>query len=564
MQTIPSTDIVDQPIPERRAPSTFAEEVRQRLENAPAARRIVIARRSFLGRIEYRTHDYGELCQASQSVAAGLRRRGVVPGTRTLVLVKPGFDFFTVLLALLDAGAVPVLIDPGIGTRQMMRCIRDARVEAMIAEPRAFLLRLLRPAHFSFLKAAVSTGSIRVPGAIPLGELRIAAEPAQPARRAPDDVAMIGYTSGSTGPSKGVAMTYENLAAAAEMFRALGGDDDGMDLIALPPLALVSILQARSLVMPDLDYRRLASARPEDLVDAIRTHRVTTCFGSPIVYRNLARHCVEHGIQLESVKRAFCAGAPVPLDTLRQFSKILPPASDLVTPYGATEAMPLCAIGAREILRETAHATESGAGVCIGRPLDGTHVKVIRLTDGVIEQWDPSLELAPGRIGELVVQGPQVTAHYLDDPRATRRAKIVETRPDGTEVIWHRMGDLGRFDPAGRVWFCGRTQHVVRKRGKSFYPVCVEGLFNSEPDIHRTALVGYDTKRGHELALVVEPESRPSRSAWRHRAEELRAIARRHGIPLTRVILHPRPLPTDRRHNSKIDRLALARWAARR
>jgi acyl-CoA synthetase (AMP-forming)/AMP-acid ligase II len=316
--------------------------------------------------------------------------------------------------------------------------------------------------------------------------------------------------------------------------------------------------------MPDIDYAKLARARPADLVHAIETHDVTTSFGSPIVFRNLARYCSERRITLSSMKRMFCAGAPVGPETLRQLASVLPQTSRIWTPYGATEAMPLCAIDADEVLQETAAATRRGAGTCVGRPLDGTRVKVIRLTDRAVTRWDSALELGPGEVGELVAQGTQVTSRYFRNPRADRLAKIVETTPDGAEVVWHRTGDVGRFDDRGRVWLHGRTKHVVRHRGETYYPVCVEGIFNAEPGVRRTALIGYRGKRGAELVLVVEPDpaTRPRTArSWR---DALLAVGRRHGIPLTRVVFRRRPLPTDRRHNSKIERLALSRWARKR
>lgn len=540
---------------------TLTHDVVDRIRSAPDSRRILVAKRSRRGTIEYRRYTYAQLAQATRATCAGLRNEGIGKGTRTLVLVKPGFDFFTVILALGAVGAVPVLVDPGVGLAQMVSCIGAAGVSAMIAEPRAFLLKLLRPKQFSTVRTSISAGGW-FPGAIRLARLRERDEEFEAAPRDPGEVCMIAFTSGSTGAPKGVEMTYGNVTASNALFADLGGDDeDGMDLIALPPLAMISIIHARSLVMPDIDFTALASARPEDLLHAIREHRVTTSFGSPVVYRNLARHCVERGISLPSLRRAFSAGAPISLDVIRDFAQIMAPGSELITPYGATEALPVTSIGGHEILRETAAATRQGAGTCVGRPLGDTQVKIIAATEGPIAAWDPALELAVGETGEIVVSGPQVTTSYFGLPRATELAKIVDERPDGTRVVWHRMGDIGRFDEAGRLWFCGRKAHVVVHDGRTFYPVCVEGIFNAEPDVFRCALVGYRGRAGPELALIVELVEGDRPKDPRRRRDELLQIARRHDVPLTRVIFHGKPLPTDRRHNSKIERTRLAEWA---
>jgi acyl-CoA synthetase (AMP-forming)/AMP-acid ligase II len=512
----------------------------------------------------FKAYTYQQLAADVACVSNGLVRHGVGKHSRVLVLMKPGFDFFSVLLSILAVGAVPVLIDPGVGIKQMLSCIRDADIHAMVADPRAFLLKLLQPKAFSGIKVSISSGSQRLPFAIPLKQLRQDAAVFEPVQRKPDDVCVIAYTSGSTGPAKGVEFTCANMQGSLDIFSAMvGASDDDIDLLCLPALALISIALARSMVLPAIDYTNLAGADPAIILAAIRRGKVTVSFGSPVVFRNLARHCKRHNVELPQIKIACSGGAPIALETVSTFHSLMK-GGKFLTPYGATEALPATSISADEILSGAAEITANGGGTCVGKPLGPTKIKIIAITPEAIPNWKNGLELERGAIGEIIVSGPQVTKRYLHRHRETRLAKILESQEDGNETLWHRMGDTGYLDEQGRLWFCGRVKHIVKHNGREYYPVSVEGIFNTEPDIWRTALVGFQRNAEDHMALIVEfnEKSKPANPA--QRKKELAGIAEAHALPITDIIFYPGALPTDRRHNSKIERTQLAEWAKRR
>jgi acyl-CoA synthetase (AMP-forming)/AMP-acid ligase II len=249
----------------------------------------------------------------------------------------------------------------------------------------------------------------------------------------------------------------------------------------------------------------------------------------------------------------------VPWPVLDRLQKVLSPSAEIHTPYGATEALPVSSITGREVLDKHQARSRRGAGTCVGTPLPGVTLRVIRITDEPIERWSDDLIVPAGRIGEIVVAGEVVTREYFGQPEATALAKI----RDG-ERFWHRMGDVGYLDQVGRVWFCGRKAHRVLAAGGTMFTVPCEAVFNEHPSVFRSALVGVGRPGMQRPVIVVEPEAGkfPRGSRRRLFAAELQELGQ--GGQLTREIrdvLFHRSLPVDVRHNAKINREKLAVWA---
>ncbi|MDJ0723398.1 MAG: AMP-binding protein, partial [Desulfobacterales bacterium] len=233
--------------------------------------------------------------------------------------------------------------------------------------------------------------------------------------------------------------------------------------------------------------------------------------------------------------------------------------AEVHTPYGATEAVPIASIGSREILSETRALSEKGYGMCVGRSLAHTRIRIIRISDDPITEWDDDLRVPDGEIGEIVVRGDLVTRGYYALPRADALAKIA----DGHH-LWHRMGDLGWQDRQGRIWFCGRKSHrVVTPRG-DMYTIPCETVFNNHPAVFRSALVGIGQPPDQEPVICIE--RRPDRAARvTDLKKELLALAAANQLTaaIRNVLFHP-AFPVDVRHNAKIFREKLAVWAASR
>jgi acyl-CoA synthetase (AMP-forming)/AMP-acid ligase II len=311
-------------------------------------------------------------------------------------------------------------------------------------------------------------------------------------------------------------------------------------------------------VIPQMDFTRPGSVDPRTIIDTITRYGATTMFGSPALINRVGRYGAEQGIRLPTLKRVISAGAPVPAAVLERFSRMLEPGVEIFTPYGATESLPVCSIGSREILEETSRITSQGGGVCIGKPVAGMRVELIRISDEPIAVWSDDLKVAAGQVGEIVVQGPQVTRSYYQRPEADRLAKM--NGPAGG--FFHRMGDLGRLDEQGRLWFCGRKSHRVETAAGSLFTIPVEAVFNTHPAVFRSALVGVGPQGNQQPVVCIELENGVTDNHDTLR-NELLAIAAKHShtAGITTILFHP-AFPVDIRHNAKIFREKLAVWAA--
>ncbi len=508
--------------------------------------------RDAAGRVLWNHLTFGELNGLADEYARGLLARGVSQGDRVSLLVKPCLEFIPLVFALFKLGALPVLIDPGMGRKQFLSCMERIQPRVLIAEPVVHLLKVFFSGSFRSVEVAIKTGRR---GASSLEHIRQAApEPFATVPSQRHDEAAILFTSGSTGPAKGVTYTHGVFDAQRRSIQQMYDIQPGeIDLACFPLFGLFSMAMGMTVVIPDMDPTKPAKADPKKLVEAIQTQGCTSAFGSPAIWKNVALVCREQGTRLPSLRRILMAGAPVPTWMHEAFREVLSSGAELHTPYGATESLPVSSIGSAEVLAETQHRTREGGGFCVGQPAPGIEVRIIRITDAPIPTWSDDLEIPRGEIGEICVSGPVVTWEYKEEPEHTAAAKIWrEGEP------FHRMGDLGFLDEAGRLWFCGRKSHRVRVAdGSEMYTVPCEAIFNEHPAVYRTALVGVE---GEPVIVVeLEPGGEVDRTVV---ADELLALGAAN--PLTRriqrVLFHP-AFPVDVRHNAKIHRGELADWA---
>jgi len=517
------------------------------------------------GRVNYAHLTFRQLDDDCDHVAHGLESVGIGRGTRTVLMVPPSLDFFALTFALFKVGAVPVLIDPGMGIRNLGRCLAEAQPEGFIGTLKAHIARRLLGWARKSLRVTVTTA--RRFGLADHGLARVRNLGARRGARAiaptqAAEMAAILFTSGSTGVAKGVVYTHGIFAAQVEMLRNLYGIEAGeMDLATFPLFALFGPALGMTAIIPDMDSTRPGSVDPRKIIEAIEDWGVTNMFGSPALIDRVGRYGVAHDVHLPSPRRVISAGAPVAARVIERFTSMLEPGVEVFTPYGATEALPVASIGTAIILNETRHQTDGGAGVCVGAPVQGIDVRIIPITDEPIAKWDDGMALPPGSIGEIVVQGPVVAQAYFNRPRADSLAKVRDSR---TGRNWHRMGDVGYLDDRGRLWFCGRKSQRVMTAGGTLFTIPCEAIFNTHPDVARSALVGVQREGVKCPVVCIELDSSRPRRPVAAILAELAAMAQQH--PHTRVIrtfLRHRGFPVDIRHNAKIFREKLAVWAGR-
>lgn len=526
------------------------------------------------GGTRYQEISYAELDAMSDAIARGLTELGIGKGVRTALMVKPSVPFFALTFGLFRAGAVPVMIDPGIGTRQLKICLGEAAPEAFIGIPAAHAARALLGWAKGSVQTLVTVGPRWFWGGHRLRDVQargaaLAAEASGPfvADTRRGELAAILFTSGSTGAPKGVCYTHGTFVSQVEQIRAMYDIQPGeIDLPTFPLFALFDPALGMTTIIPDMDARHPAKADPQKILSAIRQYGCTNMFGSPALLETLSRYAAPRGEQVPTIKRVISAGAPVPATVMRRMHKLLGDDAEIVTPYGATESLPVASIGSHEVLTETATQTDRGAGVCVGRPVPGIALSIIGIDDGPIAAWRDELLVPQGEIGEICVRGPQVTERYHGRDAATKLAKI--PHPEGGVV--HRMGDVGYLDERGRLWFCGRKKHRVETKYGTMFTVPTEAVFNTHPDVRRCALVGVGPEGAKKPVVIVEIEKLDHRGLPNERdenelASELRALAVQHDHTQNVVVFRFVPaLPVDIRHNAKIRREELAVWASTR
>lgn len=517
--------------------------------------------RNSAGRVRYVHYTFQQLDRASDRLAHGLSNLGIRRGVRTVLMVKPSLEFFGLTFALFKIGAVPVFVDPGMGIRNLGKCLAEAQPEAFIGIPKAHLARMLFGWARATLRTLVTVGRRGFWGGLSLADLRCSDRPFDVVQPPAEEMAAILFTSGSTGIPKGAVYTHGIFTAQVELLRQTYRIEPGeIDLTTFPLFALFGPALGMTAVVPEMDATRPAQADPRKLLTAIEDFGVTNMFGSPALLNRLARFGADQELWLPTLRRVISAGAPVAAKILERFVTALPPGVQVFTPYGATEALPVCSIGSDEILQRTRHATADGRGVCVGPPVAGMVARIIPIRDEPIPSWSPELVQPIGTIGEIAVRGPVVTGRYFQRQAATDLAKIPDPDRGGW---WHRMGDLGYMDEEGRVWFCGRKTHRVRTAKETLFTIPCEGVFNAHPAVYRTALVGVGPPGADALpVLCVELEPGIHKSHHQQIKRDLLELGSRHSNTSSiRNILFRSSFPVDIRHNAKINRERLALWA---
>lgn len=508
------------------------------------------------------TLTYAELENRSNAIAAGLKLYGIVQGTRAVLMVRPSPEFFLLMFAMFKIGAVPVLVDPGIAKSALKKCLQEAKPEAFVGISIAHVARIVLGWANKTNRLNVTVGKRWFWGGKTLQQIESDGANAnnQMAATAPDHVAAILFTSGSTGIPKGVVYRHRHFVAQIELLReAFDTKPGGVNLPTFPPFALFDPALGLTSIIPDMDPTKPASADPKKLHHAINKFGVDQLFGSPALVAVLAKY----NQKLPGILRVTSAGAPVPADVVSKMRDLLPENGRLWTPYGATECLPVAVIESRE-LQNTREQTEQGAGTCVGRPMLANTVRIIAISDEAIPDWTDNLLLANGQVGEITVAGPTATDEYFARPEATALAKIRERLSDGTERIIHRMGDLGWIDQQGRLWFCGRKSHRVETTQGPLFTEQVEPVFNTHPEVKRTALVGVGKPGEQTPVLCVELHEDASSHKQEKIQRELEKIGNAfvHTGNIHRFLFHP-GFPVDIRHNAKIGREKLAMWATK-
>lgn len=447
-----------------------------------------------------KTASFEELEHRTNVLASEFSARGIGHGDKVLLAMPVGITLYACLAALWRLGAVVVFPEPAMG-------LAGVRHAARVTQPKAFL----------------ATGWYRLLGwflpelrALPMRIIPLAKDRGGDAEAAPqsaisaDDIALVSFTSGSTGVPKAIARSHAFMMAQSDAIRPLlrPGPDGGRDLVAFPVFVLVCLALGVTSVLPAWKLTRQNRASAQEVHDQIRRFGVTRLLVPPVICETLSR-----AGSLPNLNTIFTGGGPVFPDTLNRLAG-LSPGLRMVAVYGSTEAEPIAHLEYSSISADDLTRMKAGGGLLAGTPVPQVDVRI----EG----------------GEILVAGPHVNESYLDT------SQNPETKQKHNGRTWHRTGDAGQFDDEGRLWLLGRTQ--ARVSGTD--PFAVETAARFWPGAYRSALAEIDGKS--VLAVAGDAAHLPH---WKKAAHAMGVHDVRHVVQI----------PLDRRHGSKTDYTALKR-----
>ncbi|KAJ3083237.1 hypothetical protein HK102_001177, partial [Quaeritorhiza haematococci] len=550
----------------------------------------------------WRQLSYGELHRESQRCAEVLRAAGVQKGDRVLFLVPPSPETLITFFALLEVEAVPLSVNPLIGFWPFLRAIKSARPSALIAPLFLYPLLAIFPSYFASIQLRFVTS--RPPVSIPsvtdtlipcvrvdaktLKYPAITEKSTPPSKTANDDSdfindpifssGILAFTSGSTGHPKPVHFTPSMFTSQRDIIFAsqpLLASPNTTALVGVVPWVILIVASGTTVALPTFNIAKPAHGRPTQLLRTLRDIKeINVMIASPVVWTNLAGHCVENGMKVPgSVELGLCGGMTLSLRNHQRILDALAEGSRFCLLYGSTEAQPIAGVYSHEILdAEHVRNAKMGGGYCAGKVADGCELKIMRLEFGPVPEFDPKMEMPTGEYGEIILTGSTVSTHYADKS-ANHRSKITEhlTLPSGapTTRIWHRTGDTGYLDSNGFLWFCGRAAHTLRTHHngdrKIIPSACVEIVVDEHPAVYRSALVGIGEDRENVTPLlIIELKDRKGMGEEEKKRiakeilERVDGTTRFRGL-IRHVWFYAGTFPTDATHNSKIRRELLCK-----
>lgn len=513
-------------------PVDLGTEVRKRAQISPSDIAItVMGKRGQELRV-----SWGLLDKRIQEFSAGMLLAGIRSGDRIAFLIPPGPELIALIYAAWNVGACIVIADSGLGARGLIRALRGAHPDHVFAIPRAMpLTRFLQVPGLRISSKDLSTFACA-----DAGNASTAFDP--------DSDGAVVFTSGSTGPAKGVRYSRARISATVKVLKEhYSLTDSDVIIAAFAPWAVFGPALGVGSVLPHMDLSSPSSLTYSSVKAAISQANGTLLWASPAALRNVVETAPENVQQPKqdsrshsSIRLILSAGAPVPSSLLMAVTELFPGAQ-LRTPYGMTEALPLTDIDLDDIIElENLAQDPVHAGVPVGKPIEGVQIR--------IAPWQDPTTLVdiPDVMGEIVIMSDHMRSSY--DNLAFTQASA------SYFPGWHRTGDVGHLDSHGNVWVEGRKSHVITTSQGPLTPVPVEQRVEKLPNVYQSACVGVGPAGNQTVVVVVVLVGNIPDTELE---DSIRAVA---GTSVA-AVLRRSTLPMDIRHNAKINREKLAHWA---
>ena len=513
---------------------TIGEILSQQAQLRPAAMALIDDRTE-------RTLTFAQLENEVAHAAHWWTTQGVSRGEAVLVFVPMSAELYVALLGLFRIGAVAMFLDPSAGAEHVQRCCERYPPRAFFGTWKAHLLR------FKFRALRDVSLHINLGGWVPGGRrwpARWSGAALSNNLAQPGDAALVTFTSGSTGVPKGAVRTHAFLLAQLRALTpGIALEAGEVDLATLPVFVLASLAAGLTTVLAKVNVQRPDAVDAAEIFSAIFRHGVTRLTASPAFFERLIAYSLSTGRKLPSVTKLYTGGAPVFPRVLEQLREMAPNAQVFAV-YGSTEAEPIAHIEATEIGSADLDAMKSGRGLLAGLPVPGIRLAILE------DQWgEPRAALSQsafqkttlrsGEVGEIVVTGAHVLSGYLGG------LGDEETKFKVGDDVWHRTGDAGYLDEAGRLWLQGRCLARILDRHGSIYPFGVECVAMSFPEVKRAAALSF---RGERLLVVT--------SAGEEGPLKDRLLEATRWAKIQRILIWA-DLPMDKRHNAKVDYVQL-------
>jgi acyl-CoA synthetase (AMP-forming)/AMP-acid ligase II len=503
---------------------------------------------------ELKTVTYKEFHHEVNNYMNKFHFRGICKNDKVIMLIRPNYEFYIIMVALMKLGAIPILLEPTGNPKNTAKVLSQIKAKIFIGIPLACIFKIIFKKYFKDIKIWITSGKYKIFGCIPICKLKNKNQIIKKINLNKTDTAIISFTTGSTGEPKGACYSHLNLMT---MYNILKNNykikDSDRNISTFPAFNMFDMAFGITTTLINVKMNKKGKLTPVNLLNIIISQNITLMFASPNLLNQLCDYNKNFSIKTSKLKKIIAGGAPLPPETIKKINKTFNNKVIIYNTYGATEALQISLIKSDEIIKDTYSKTLNGVGTCVGYVFPEIKIKIIKITNQIIEKWNDNLEKSQNEIGEIIVYGDNVSLSYYNNLNANLNQKILINNK-----IWHRTGDIGRIDNENRLWYYGRKCYIVKTKKHNIY-TSIEAIFNKHSFVKKSVLIGID-KNNHQVPIIcIKKKHGISRKKLEKELKEI-AFKKKLTKNIKQFVFYPNSFPVDIRHRSKINRDIIKRW----